>query len=321
MTGGLLGRLTNASVLEAARRFVGPGVVPEPVNLGVNHVYRCADLALRFTHSGMRDEAYLTPPLAWLRHLEQAGAPVCAPRASRNGKLIEQLQQDDDTFLVTAVQWVTGPRLSALTPTEDLYHAFGRSIGQLHRLTEYFALPPGTAPMIFAEQRRPFPEWAELWHRAAPDAAGHPTLRRAFERLTPEVDRWSNSGAGFGLMHGDLRPGNAIWDGQRAVIIDFDEPVWAPLANDLARAALELSEPVAARLLPHLIAGYRTELRLEEVWVERLPLLTAARCALMAAWSVGDGSSQASRGSGAVVSVDRLVQRLERWLTGSPDRA
>ena len=71
---------------------------------------------------------------------------------------------------------------------------------------------------------------------------------------------------------------------------------------------LTLSVLVAA-----LLAGYRLEHPLHEVWDERLPHLIAARAALMAAWSVADGHLGLESGSGAVVSVPRLLERLKRW--------
>lgn len=106
------------------------------------------------------------------------------------------------------------------------------------------------------------------------------------------------------LTHGDLRPGNVIWNGGRAVVIDFDEPVWGPAALDLARAGLELSSGHRPTLLTALLEGYRQEHPLAAVWDARLP-------ELMTAWSAEDGDNGATTGSGAVVSLPRLLERLD----------
>lgn len=158
-----------------------------------------------------------------------------------------------------------------------------------------------------------FARWDWLWQRAAQGIARVPILERAFERLTPEVLAWNAEEAV--MTHGDLRPGNVIWDAGhgQAVIIDFDEPVLGPAALDLARAGLELGAAEGPELMSALLAGYRLEQPLDPVWDDRLPRLRAARAALMAAWGAGDGHVSSGSGSGAVVSLPRLLGRLERW--------
>ena len=281
------------------------------VNAGVNTVYRAGHLALRL--SAQKDRAYLTPPLDWLRHLYAAGASVCEPVAATDGSWIAGFEQGSELYLATAVRWVEGPRLSELTPTPELYLAYGRSIGRLHRARLGFAPAPGARHMLDPGEGGVFARWDWLWLRAAQGISGVPILERAFERLTPNVLAWAAEEAV--MTHGDLRPGNVIWqpETRRAVIIDFDEPVLGPAALDLAHAGLELGTAERPTLIAALLAGYRMEHPLHEVWDERLPTLTAARAALMAAWSVADGNFGPQSGSGAVVSVPRLLERLEEW--------
>jgi Ser/Thr protein kinase RdoA (MazF antagonist) len=328
----VLSRLTPEVVEAGAERW-GAGNV-RPVNLGFNHVYRgstpAGDIALRFTHSSLRAPDALRPPLNFLRHLSAAGAGVCPPLPSLAGQWIEALP---DGFLVTAIGWIDGPRVSDLPPTPALYRAFGQAIGELHAAGRSFRPTPGTPNMIDPALPGVFPSWRFFWHRAAPHAAKHPDLARHFARLTPLVDAWGGPavcwpdeeeardwGESFALTHGDLRPGNAIWDGSRVVIIDFDEPVYGPQATDLARAALELPADLLPMLRPHLLAGYRSVCPLNADWEARLPLLTQCRAALMAAWTISDTDSAAEvealavptdrDDSGAVVSFGALVGRL-----------
>ncbi|WP_026298832.1 phosphotransferase enzyme family protein [Deinococcus aquatilis] len=330
-----LSTLTPDLVTAGAGRW-GAGDV-RPVNLGFNHVYwgstPAGDIALRFTHSSLRSPDALRPPLDFLRHLHAAGAGVCPPLPSLAGNWIEALPEG---FLVTAVGWINGPRVSELPPTPALYRAFGQAIGELHAAGRNFWPTPGTPNMIDPALPGMFPSWRFFWHRAAPHAAKHADLARHLARLTSLVDQWGGPancwpneedsepfrGEGYGLTHGDLRPGNAIWDGQRVVIIDFDEPVFGPLATDLARAQLELPADLRSTLLPHLIAGYRQLCPLTHDWETRLPLLTQCRAALMAAWTL-DGVDSAAEvealaaptlreDSGAVVSFGALLGLLNR---------
>ena len=299
------------TVRQAARRFGADPDALRLVNAGVNTVYRVGHLALRLT--AQEDRAYLTPPLGWLRHLHAAGASVCEPVAGTDGSWIAALEQGSERYLATAVRWVEGPRLSELTPTSELCLAHGRSIGLLHRASLGFSPAPGARHMLDPGESGVFARWDWLWLRAAQGIAGVPVLERAFERLTPEVLAWAAEEAV--MTHGDLRPGNVIWqpETRKAVIIDFDEPVLGPAALDLAHAGLELGEAERPALMAALLAGYRTEYPLHEVWDSRLPRLTAARAALMAAWNMADGTVGLNTGSGSVVSVPRLLERLEQW--------
>lgn len=297
------------TVRQAARAF---GADPDRlslVNAGVNTVYRAGDLALRLCSEHFRPASYLTPPLDWLRWLHAHGASVCEPLSTSHGEWIVAVPEAQTVFLATATRWVDGPRLSDLPPTPEVYRECGRSIGRLHRASRDFAPPPGTPHLIYPGEADVFPRWNRLWEHAARHTGGHPALARAFERLTPSVLAWAQEERV--LTHGDLRPGNVIWNGGRAVVIDFDEPVWGPAALDLARAELELNSAQRPTLLAALLEGYRQEHPLAAVWNARLPELMAARAALMAAWSAEDGDTSTATGSGAVVSLPRLLERLE----------
>jgi Ser/Thr protein kinase RdoA (MazF antagonist) len=306
-------RPTLETVQELARQFGADPADLKLINAGFNTVYRAGTLALRLTGEARKDLEYLNPPLAWLRHLHAAGAPVCEPVSTPDGRWVVALQQGDQMLLATAVRWVEGPRLSELPATPQLYRAYGESIGRLHRANDGFELPPGTRHMLDPGEDGVFARWDWLWLRAAQHIQGYGVLERAFERLTPLVLAWQEQDQI--LTHGDLRPGNVIWNEPlgRAVVIDFDEPVLGPAALDLARADLEVEPSERPNLFSALLAGYRSVRPLGPIWDERLPDLMAARAALMTAWSAEDGNVGPASGSGAVVSADRLLQRLELW--------
>ena len=305
-------RPTVGTASRAAQDFVTDPRDLQLVNAGVNSVYRTGNMALRITSQAQKNPDYLTPPLEWLRHLHAAGAWVCKPLPTRGGDWIATVPQDPETFLATAVRWVEGPRLSELPPTPVLYREYGRSIGRLHRASQGYVPSPTAPHMLGTQERGVFPRWDSLWQRAAEHISGFPVLEQVFERLTPAVLAWSTEDTV--MTHGDLRPGNVIWQGNaKAVVIDFDEPVLGSSALDLARAVLELNRSERPALLAALLEGYRLEWALDPVWDARIGTLMAARAALMAAWSVEGGQWQSGTGSGAVVSVPRLLERLARW--------
>ncbi len=321
-----MGRLSPDSVRAAARRWGEDDV--QLINAGYNHVYRAGEVYLRFTHEALRDADYLAPPLDFLRHLHAVGAPVCEPLPSQRGRWTERVEQAGDTFLVTAVRRVPGERLSTLPATPGLYRAFGRSVGELHTAASLYR-PPILPHMIEPGLGGVFPTWRLFWNRAEQQAKRDDVIGNAFARLTPWVNAVGGLPQGWpdgetyersGLTHGDLRPGNAIWDGRRVVIIDFDEPVHGPWALDLARGVLELSPVLRAALQPHFLDGYR-EVRLADPGqLADFPRFLAARAALMAAWSLEDASEGpflSGSGTGAVVSLGRLRKRLAAGEFGS----
>ena len=322
-----LARLRPETV-NAAAALWGTGL-PTLVHPGFNHVYRAEDgrgpLYLRFTHADLRDAEYLGPPVTWLRHLHVDGAPVNEPLPSLDGRWIEAVPQGDDLFLATAVRGVEGPRLSTLPPEPKLYRAFGRSIGQLHAASRRFVPVPDMPHTIDPALPGVFPSWRLLWHRAQEHARKEPVIDAVFEALTPWVDAvggpehgWPDEQTparpGLGLTHGDLRPGNAIWDGGRVVIIDFDEPVYGPLATDLARAVMEVPRVQRAALWTEVLVGYRKVAPLDPVWERELPRLLRARAALMAAWNLAGGADPGDlhpvSGTLAPVSLWQLRENL-----------
>ncbi|SMB96896.1 phosphotransferase enzyme family protein [Deinococcus hopiensis] len=325
--GETLGRLRPETVSAAAIRW-GTGPVTL-VNPGFNYVYRAEDSAgplyLRFTHVALRNAEYLGPPLQWLRFLHTQGAPVNEPLPSLDGCWTEAVTQEDDLFLATAVRGVVGPRLSGLPPGPRLYQAFGRSIGQLHAASLRFMPEPSTPPMLGPALLGVFPSWRLFWHGAREHALKEPVIAATFGALTPWVDAvggpargWPDDSAsatdGLGLTHGDLRPGNAIWDGERVVIIDFDEPVYGPLATDLARAVMEIPRGQRAALWAAVLTGYREVLPLGPAWDRELPRLLRSRAALMAAWNISGGADLTDvrpiSGTLAPVSLWRLREHL-----------
>lgn len=326
---GVLGRLTPATVIEAARRWGASQV--ELVNPGFNHVYRATahlgPLYLRFTQVELRDLEYLRPPIAYLKHAFEHGAQVNEPLPSLAGSWIETLPQGRDLFFCTAVRGVAGPRLQDLPPTPELYHAYGRAIGSLHAASLSFQPDPAWPHMIDPELPGAFPTWRLFWNRAGEAAHLDATIGQAHDDLTTWVEvvgglplGWpaGEVAPGLGLTHGDLRPGNTIWDSGRVVIIDFDEPVHGPLANDLARALLELTPEERRGLWPELLAGYREHMPLDSMWEAALPRLLCARAVLMAAWHLeGDrdpASLRPESGSAAPVSAWQLRENLRNGM-------
>lgn len=91
----------------------------------------------------------------------------------------------------------------------------------------------------------------------------------------------------FGLMHGDIHPGNFHYDGKGLTIFDFDDAAYNYFIHDLAMVlyysvlftpwTLEKKTEFARKQLQVLRKGYEYEHRLADSWYESLPLFLRLR--------------------------------------------
>ena len=212
--------------------------------------------------------------------------PVGRPIASTCGNFIELL---DDGYYAAAQLEAPGDLMSRHLLDISVHEAWGRSLGQLHAASRRFQPDP--------QIDYGFPTVQRFWSNIAPAIqASSPALRRVYAELTD----WMHSlpRHDYGLIHGDYRPGNVVWDGVTARTIDFDEPNFHWYIADVARALLELSDqPLEARrrYRQAFMCGYLREHAIDDFWVTQLPQFAQHRAILMHAWDLQEGGS--GRGS------------------------
>lgn len=237
----------------------------------------------RFVHHDLRDEEFLAAGVDWARHLARNGAQVSVPLESNRGHLIENTVQHEDVFLATVWDGVFGTPLGdSMTPHQ--IEAWGESLGRLHAASaSYTPQPVQTAGGVFTPESFGL---EQFWKNIADVTSHDPELRRAHADL----------GAFLGTLprhdtiitHGDCRPANAIWDGENAVIVDFDEPTLAWAEYDIARAMMRDENGVFPDLERHMhtfLTGYE---RVRIPQRSRLPQWIQLRALLMLAWSLQD---------------------------------
>ena len=120
------------------------------------------------------------------------------------------------------------------------------------------------------------------------------TVRRDTEMLEVygRLTRWLESlpEAEMLICHGDFRPANAVWDGSRVWLIDFDEPVLAWPEYDLARAMSRDVNGPFPNLAQHLETFKRGYDRTSTLNLERLRTFIQLHALLSLAWSLEDTS-------------------------------
>ncbi|AFZ66028.1 phosphotransferase enzyme family protein [Deinococcus peraridilitoris] len=279
------------------------------VNSGINVVWRGeregTTVYLRCGHEAHFGEAKVRGATSYLAHVFSRGAPVCEPFRSVNGEWFESRPSDQGRWYATLVREAPGRRLhpGQLDPAEVT--AWGRAIGALHCASRDFAPPPDALIKRFSG----------MWTSEIEEA-----LARSEPRLLPlyaELSAWAQSAPQepFGVTHGDMRAGNAFWDGAQITIIDFDEPNWDRLAADLARPLLECSAGRCAALLPFLLAGYQEVCGVQGNVEQALPNLLRQRALIMFAWSAQEWHGPWTEPPAEVAEVDSSDTRaFQGWL-------
>jgi Ser/Thr protein kinase RdoA (MazF antagonist) len=239
------------------------------VNDRINIVYRFEvggrGMYLKVCAAANRSMLEQRAAAEYLQHLAGNGADVCAPVLSRDGRLIEEYRWDDDVFLGWVTDEAPGRVISLDAPTVAEFRAWGVALGKMHRAAESY-VPSDELTYL---------TWKELWQQThdGMDRDDSEPVWDEYEQLTPWLDSLAESPDVYGLTHTDIRTENAMWDGERVRIIDFDEPVYHWYASDVMRPFLEFAQLPDERFDPlfdAFLAGYRAVLEFSNTWVEEL---------------------------------------------------
>jgi len=206
--------------------------------------------------------------LEWIRYLAEQGAPVSALIVSKEGRLLEQLQQGETAFTVTACEEVEGILAERIPPaewTDELFRSIGQAAGKMH------AVSKGYHPSS-AELTRP--QWFDSYE-----------IHDVVERLRDTVDPGRNkllalidelkclpqTPVDYGLIHDDLHFANfLVQPSGKVTIIDFDDCVYGWFAMDVAMALFDVlvlyrakseadNQAFAKTFMSAYLAGYRRE--------------------------------------------------------------
>ena len=237
---------------------------------------------LRICHVALHPLPKARQVMGFLCFLAAQGVPVGAPVSAASGDYIVQLAGG---YYASAQREAPGSEMTRHVDDIGVYESWGRSLGLLHAASRKFQ--PDSA--IDYE----FPTVQQFWRNIAPTIAeASPALQRVYAELSDWMQGLPRHDVG--LIHGDYRPGNVIWDGTTARTIDFDEPNVHWYMADVCRALLELwGHPLEARqnIRRAFMRGYLQEHRIDEFWVTQLPYFAQHRAMLMLAWDLQEGGS------------------------------
>ncbi len=237
---------------------------------------------LRICHPVLHPLPKARQVMDFLRFLAAENVPVGVPVPSVNGAYIELLP---GAYYAAAQREAPGQEMTRHLLELSVYEGWGRSLGLLHTASRRYKPNPDIPYQ--------FPTVQRFWRNIAPAIrAAAPLLPRIYQELSAYMHSLPRQD--YGLIHGDYRPGNVIWDGATARAVDFDEPNYHWYIADVARALLELAgRPLAARrgYREAFMRGYLSAHQIDAWWVTQLPMFMQHRALLMYGWDLQEGSS------------------------------
>lgn len=243
---------------------------------------------IRITHEKYRTAALIYSELHWLQYLQDNGASVCGPLPSTRGKLVETIVVQGTALHISVFAKAPGVRIkiSQERGNKELFQAWGRATGQLHRLTKSYRRPAELIPRGDAADN--------FWETLAPWLPQESELREKINGIVNAVASLPKTVDWYGLIHSDIHSGNFFYDAGRLYIFDFDDCCRHQLASDIA---IPLYYAIWANDLEtqaekdefgqffarHFLHGYLDQHTLSLEQIQTLPLLLQFRdCELLA---------------------------------------
>lgn len=256
-------------------------------NHGVNDIYVVHDATdryvLRISPGGFPEE-YVDGEVTLLNELAAAGFSVPAPIQRRDGKYVWTLLAPEGLRCAVLFRYIEGV-LGYPTINSCQGYAFGQFCAKLHNWSDV----KGTA---FC---RPTLDLDELVSQPLAALECHPLageldiqqFREIAEATRYHIGQIPTAAPEFGLCHGDLHNGNAIFADQKTTIIDFDTSGYSWRAYDLATfrsVTLDHEDrQQGAQLWQAFLDGYGANRPLSEKVLASIPFFLAARMI----WLVG----------------------------------
>ncbi|PGX08215.1 phosphotransferase enzyme family protein [Bacillus sp. AFS033286] len=276
-------RVFSQEILARATKAFHVTVEDKPLGDFENYIFKAKDknnedYVLRLTHSSHRSKKEVEAELDFLRYVAENGAKVAGPLYSASQNLVEELIAEDGTFFFASLfTYAKGEQVKGEESPYwgySYFKAWGKAIGQLHRLTMNY---PKTA-------------YRDTWEKDESSIVNELEDEKVKETATvlmDEIKLLPIKKETFGLMHGDIHPGNFHYDGKELTIFDFDDASYNYFIHDLAMVlyysvlftpwTAEEKTEFVRKQLQVLRTGYEYEHRLADSWYESVPLFLRLR--------------------------------------------
>ncbi|MBF4550833.1 MULTISPECIES: phosphotransferase enzyme family protein [unclassified Pseudoclavibacter] len=234
-------------------------------------------------------EGQLRSEMLWVEAIRDSGcAEVPSPIPGADGQVTQSIPSPDGMALKAVYfEHVRGSILQDVEDATPWFTELGQITARLHDHARSWRRPAGFdrftwgLPDLLGSTAR----WGD-WRRASLTPAQLDQLERAEMSALSLVQAAPAGWQDWGLVHSDLRPTNVIRDGERLIVIDFDDSGFSWFLYDFASAlTFQEHKPEARVMARNWIDGYRSEGRLTDAQLELGCALSMVRTLTMLGWS------------------------------------
>ncbi len=260
---------------------------------GRNVVYNCEKEGagakiLRIVFLNDRNRGDLLGEVEYVRYLFENGGSVSNVVSSRKGNLLEEITHNNHTFFVCLFEKARGKmlvenhyRYREGVPITEYYYNCGKVLGELHQLSKGYA--PVHPRYSFFDKYN-----AEYIDKLIPSSLS--LLKEKLLGLLKTLEGLDRNRESFGMIHFDYNDGNYMIDynSGQITVYDFDNSCFCWYMFDLASilgngVGWIQFEPDAGKrkkfmedYFETVLAGYRSETRIDHSMLNILPLLIQA---------------------------------------------
>ncbi|OAB29625.1 aminoglycoside phosphotransferase [Paenibacillus macquariensis subsp. defensor] len=260
---------------------------------GRNVVYTCekegaGSKILRITFLPDRSRKDFLGEMEYVRYLFEHGGSVSDVISSRQGNLVEEITHNNHTFFICLFEKAKGKLLVENhykyregAPLSEYFYNCGKTLGKLHHILKEYT--PVQRRYSFFDKYK-----AEYIDKLIPGSLS--LLKEKMVELLDTLQGLDRDQETFGMIHFDYNDGNYFidFDTGQITAYDFDNSCYCWYMFDLASIwgngmGWIQSEPDAGKRKKFLedyfeivLAGYRSETRLDHPMLNTLPLFIQA---------------------------------------------
>ena len=306
---------------------------PEILKVRENAVFRVQtaegrDAVLRVHRHDYHSDAALRSELAWLAALHGDGIPVPAVVPSAAGAPFEIVQAAGvpEPRQVDMLTWMPGIPIGtieeglnpAIADVHAVFEAVGRLAAGLHNQTDTWSQPPGFVRHAWDRKGLvgPEPLWGRFWEAAVLGTEERRLIDRARAQVNDDLTAYGRPPRRYGLIHADLNLDNMLFDGERVILLDFDDCGFGWHLFDLSTVwTLFHGSDLAEAMRAGVVAGYRRERDLPDEELAHMPLFELGRAFSYLGW-VHTRSETASAQALAHEVAELVCTLAETYLRG-----
>lgn len=290
------------AALEALKAFPIEPDGLELKSLSENITYRVVDrrdglpYVLRLHRPWYHTHDELVSERDWIRALDEAGIAVQAPMRTRDGQEYAAIiiPATRERRFAGLARWTTGRVLAEeLRETTDTglivrrFEQLGALTASLHNQAAAWRPPAAFRRHALDADglMGGTPHWGPFWDHGGLSAEERQMFLDARDRLHGRLAQLSRQPAAYSLIHADMHPGNVLVNGNRLIVIDFDDAGWGWHAYDIA-VALTYHQRVDNfnALEGAFVGGYRSIRPLSEEALALLPMFRLVRGLATIGW-------------------------------------